>query len=182
MFLIHGFSLKFPKSLKSKENFRSTSRSTRTPRWVFHVVFLRTATALSLKLSSQVGNNHIIILLDVFVLIQFLVTVGHKYHRTCMCMQSCAYCICSLGMSCQRHVCLWGFLQMLWSQCVSVCTCYVCVCSCVYLCNRLENLLCSRSLSLLKCGLDDPESCHWVISFQVSVIVIDSIPLRQQNS
>lgn len=32
---------------------------------------------------------------------------------------------------------------------------------------------------LLKCGLDVPDSSHWVNYFQVSVLVINFIPLRQ---
>lgn len=74
---------------------------------------------------------------------------------------------------------LWGFLQMLWSPCVFLCV-YVCV-LCVFICAVCLSICFAIDPSLLKCGSDVPDSCHWVIPFQVSVLVIDSIPLRRRN-
>ncbi len=71
---------------------------------------------------------------------------------------------------------LWGFLQMLWSPCVFLCMYVVasvssvqCVCFAVDPCPSL------------KCGLNVPDSCHWVISVQDSVLVINFTPQRQRN-
>lgn len=63
------------------------------------------------------------------------------------------------------------------------------VCVPVHVCSLLESGMCVRvcvycAVDLRpseKCGLDVPDSWHWVISFQVSVLVINFIPLRQGN-
>lgn len=67
-------------------------------------------------------NNHVIILLEYFLLMQFLVNVGQIVEDVMPGACICLYVYFSCYLSCEFCVRLWGFLKKLWSQLELLCT------------------------------------------------------------